>query len=71
MTRNELTAALNEESSGALTDVLKELEQCDFIRSYKSIGKTKKDTIYQLVDNFTLFYFKFMADGTINEKDYW
>ena len=71
MTRNELMVALNETSSGALTDVLKELEQCDFIRSYKSIGKTKKDTIYQLVDNFTLFYFKFMADGTINEKDYW
>lgn len=71
MTRNELMTALNEKSSGALTDVLKELEQCDFIRSYKSIGKSKKDTIYQLIDNFTLFYFKFMADGTINEKDYW
>ena len=71
MTRNELMAALEEESGGTLTKTLRELEQCGFLRSYSSIGKAKKETVYQLIDNFTLFYFKFMADGTINEKDYW
>lgn len=71
MTRNEIVAALDGDSGGTLTRVLKELEQCDFIRSYNSIGKAKKESVYQLIDNFTLFYFKFMADGTINAKDYW
>lgn len=71
MTRNELIKALGEESGGSLTKTLHELEQCDFIRSYNSIGKTKKDTIYQLIDNFSLFYFKFMADGTVNDKNFW
>ena len=71
MTRNEIVAALGGDSGGTLTRVLKELEQCDFIRSYNSIGKAKKESVYQLIDNFTLFYFKFMADGTINAKDYW
>ncbi|MBQ7632343.1 MAG: ATP-binding protein [Paludibacteraceae bacterium] len=71
MTRNELIAALGEDNGGTLTKVLKELEQCGFIRSFNSIGKAKKESLYQLIDNFTLFYFKFMADGLINEKDYW
>ena len=71
MTRNELIAALGENNGGTLSKTLRELEQCGFIRSYNSIGKAKKETIYQLIDNFTLFYFKFMADGTINEKDFW
>ena len=71
MTRNELIATLGEDNGGTLTKVLKELEQCGFIRSFNSIGKAKKESIYQLIDNFTLFYFKFMADGLINDKDYW
>ena len=71
MTRNELIAALGENNGGTLSKTLRELEQCGFIRSYNSIGKAKKETVYQLIDNFTLFYFKFMADGTINEKDFW
>ena len=71
MTRNEIMAALRGDSGGTLTKTLRELEQCDFIRSYNSIGKAKKESVYQLIDNFTLFYFKFMADGTINAKDYW
>lgn len=71
MTRNELIAALGEDNGGSLTKILRELEQCGFIRSFNSIGKAKKESLYQLIDNFTLFYFKFMADGLINEKDYW
>ena len=71
MTRNELLSALGEDSGGRLTKMLRELEQCGFIRSFNSIGKAKKESIYQLIDNFTLFYFKFMADGLVNDKDYW
>ena len=71
MTRNELIAALGENNGGTLSKTLRELEQCGFIRSYNSIGKAKKEAIYQLIDNFTLFYFKFMANGAINEKDFW
>ena len=54
-----------------LTKILRELEQCDFIRSYAAIGKTKKETLYQLTDNFTLFHFKFLADHHADDGDYW
>ena len=71
MTRSEIIEALGEDNGGSLTKILTELEECDFIRSYTAIGKSKKETLYQLIDNFTLFYFKFMADNSINDEHYW
>jgi AAA+ ATPase superfamily predicted ATPase len=43
-----------------LTKALRELEQCGFIRQYKSIASSKKGSFYQVIDPFTLFclYFR-------------
>lgn len=71
MTRSELIEAIGVNNGGTLSKILEELEQCDFIRSFTPIGKVKKEIVHQLIDNFTLFYFKFMASKDINEKDYW
>lgn len=60
MTRQELLSATKQVNNGNFTTKLTELESCDFIRSYQPFGKTKKDMMYQLVDPFTLFYFRFM-----------
>ena len=71
MTRAEIIEAIGADNGGTLTKILTELEECDFIRSYTAIGKSKKETLYQLIDNFTLFHFKFMADNSINDEHYW
>ena len=71
MTRQEIIMELKKNEGGKLSSVLEELEQCDFIRSFQSIGKQKKETVYQLIDNFTLFYFKFIDGQKTNEKNYW
>jgi hypothetical protein len=71
MTRTEIIENSGVNQGGKLTKILDELEQCDFIRSYNSIGKTKKDTVYQLIDNFTLFYFKFLKNKNSFNKNYW
>ena len=65
LSRDEIikTAALT--GNGMLTKVLKELAQCDFIRTYCEPGKKSRDRIYQLIDNYTLFYFRFI-DGKAN-----
>ena len=71
MTRNEIVSSLDKTTGGTLTTVLKELEQCGFIRSYKSLGKASKDTVFQLIDNFTLFYFKFMDENRRHDPQFW
>jgi hypothetical protein len=71
MTRSEIIDYLGENQGGKLTKILSELEQCDFIRVYNSIGKSKKDSLYQLIDNFTLFYFNFMQHKSNFLKNHW
>lgn len=71
MTRLELLAASKQQNNGNFSTKLKELENCDFIRSYQPFGKSKKETMYQLIDPFTLFYFKFMNGKGSVLPGYW
>ena len=66
MTREEIMNAIDKPSNGTLSKVLDELEYCGFIRKYSSYGKKTKQAIFQLVDNYTLFYFKFIRQNNID-----
>ena len=56
---------------GRLSIVLDELEECNFIRKYYKIGNKKRDAIYQLVDNYTLFYHKFIKKSNTLDDELW
>ncbi|MDO4159606.1 MAG: ATP-binding protein [Prevotellaceae bacterium] len=71
MTRVELIKKTKLSNNGNLTTLLKELEICEFIRSYHPFGKEKKEKMFQLTDQFSLFYFKFMKDKENYGRDYW
>ncbi|MCD4732342.1 MAG: AAA family ATPase [Bacteroidales bacterium] len=47
---------------GSVTKYLNELNQSGFISSYLPYGKTKKDTLYRLTDEYSLFYLKFIEN---------
>ena len=66
ITRDEICRKTGIASSGELTKKLKELENCGFIRKYTPLGAISKNALYQLVDNYTLFYDRFLTN--INEK---
>ena len=67
MTREEIIGSAGIINSGDLTVKLEELESCGFIRKYASYGKKKKNSIYQLIDCFTLFHFKYLTEKTTDE----
>jgi hypothetical protein len=67
MTRQEIIEKGKLTNSGALTKQLEELELCGFIRKYVEYGKKKKDSVYQLIDAFTLFYYHFMEKRPTDE----
>lgn len=71
MTREEIRTAIDKPSNGALSKVLDELEYCGFIRKYNGYGKKTKEAIYQLIDNYTLFYFKFIQQNKNNDEHFW
>jgi uncharacterized protein len=59
LTRQEIIEATKMSNGGGLTRILAELEECSFIKSFQPFGKEKKDTIYRLIDEYSLFYFQF------------
>lgn len=67
MTREEIINAAKISNSGDLTTKLEELESRGFIRKYYAFGMKKKNAIYQLMDCFTLFYFKFLKSQPTDE----
>ena len=71
MTRNALSAASGIPESGKMTQCLDDLDRCGFIRKYTPLGKSNRGSVYQLMDNFTLFYFSFMASGRGGDRQYW
>lgn len=71
MTRREIITETRMSNNGNLSNLLRELEECAFIRSYIPFRKSKKDMVYQLIDPFTLFHFRFMKDGNSFLKGYW
>lgn len=71
MTRDEIIGSAKLESGGKLTAYLEDLENCGFIRRYQAIGSKTKNSLYQLIDNFTLFYFKFMEGRKNTDANYW
>lgn len=64
MSRQEILAELKIKNGGSLTEVLENLIKCDFIRKYTAIGKTERESIYQLTDLFSLFYLRFCTNNS-------
>lgn len=71
MPRADLLDNLKLSSGANVTRMLEDLEECGFIRKYNAFGKKRNDAIYQLTDNFTLFYFKFMKDNKGADEHFW
>jgi DNA-binding MarR family transcriptional regulator len=71
LSRNEIAEAIRLASGGGLTEVLQNLEYCGFIRSYPSFNKRKRNVLYQLIDPFTLFYYKFIEKNEYNDEQFW
>ena len=71
LTRDELLAKMPSPCGGEISRYLRELEECGFIRRYNNLGAIKRGAIYQLVDNFVLFHFKFLASRKGTDESFW
>ena len=68
LTRNEIIENAKIINSGALSTKLDELESCGFIRKYNCFGMKSKGTLYQIIDNFTIFYYSFTPKNSNDEN---
>lgn len=66
LSRNEIIANAKVPNGGLVTRILEELVQSDFIMAYQPFGKKKKDKLYRLTDEYSLFYLQFI-EPNVNE----
>ena len=70
MSREEISKATGI-TGGTLTRVLTNLERCDFVSRNQNFAHKVKDTIYRLVDFYTLFYYKFILPDVSGDEQWW
>lgn len=70
LTRNDIIAKTQLPDGGGTTKVLKELVEAGFVQRYTPLYKKKRESLYQLVDFYSLFYFAFLEKQGHN-PNYW
>ncbi len=71
LTRDEIIEYSGLPNAGSTTRILTELEESGFIKKYIPFGKKTRNSLYQLVDFYTLFYFKFIKDEQSTDQNVW
>lgn len=71
LTRNEIIKQTNLPSGGTLTVSLNELAESGFLEMVIPYQHNKTKALYKLVDNFIIFYLKFMKNQVLNKKQNW
>jgi uncharacterized protein len=69
--REELLKLANLPNNGNTTKILTELEESNFITKYTAFGKNSRNTIYQLIDFYSLFYIRFIKNSDAKDKNFW
>ena len=64
--RMDLAKRLPAGESGSLKRALDDLEKCGYIRMYRNRYEKRRPAVYQLVDPFLLFGFKFMDGRSVS-----
>ncbi|RYD77642.1 MAG: ATP-binding protein, partial [Sphingobacteriales bacterium] len=62
LSRAEILTATKQADGGTFSKLLNELEQSDFISSSQPFQKVKKETVYRLTDEYSLFYLRFIKN---------
>jgi len=70
-TREEIIRATGISEGGGLSKILGDLVVSGFVREYRAFGKSKKGSIYQLIDPFTLFCLRFGKKRDAHSADFW
>ncbi len=71
LSRKEIIELAKLPAAGSSTRLLNELEESGFILKYTPFGKKTRNSLYQLVDFYSLFFLKFMRDTHISDQGNW
>lgn len=71
MTREDILRKSKLSDGGTFSTILEELEECGFIRRFVSADTAESNAMYQLIDNYTLFYYQCIKKNAFSDEHYW
>ena len=71
LNRDEVIKLSGLPNAGSTTRLLDELEESGFIRKYTPFGNKLRNSLYQLVDFYSHFYLKFIANTQVRNTNNW
>jgi predicted AAA+ superfamily ATPase len=71
LSRSEIIETCGFTTGGGTTRLFEELEESGFIAQYIPFGKTSRDSIYKLSDEYSLFYLKFIEHARSSGEGAW
>ena len=71
LSREEIFSKLGKSSGGDITKLLNALVDGDFVLKYKSYKTKERYWSYKLVDQFSLFYLKFVENHSMIDEYFW
>ncbi len=71
LTRQQIIEIGKVPEGGSIQRVLQELEQSGFISAYRPHKKKKKEKLYRLIDEYSLFYLQFIESNEFEGTDTW
>jgi hypothetical protein len=71
VTRNELLEVAKIPNGGGATKSLEELVQSDFVGQYFPFNRSKKDMLFRLTDEYSLFYLRFIENLQLKGSGIW
>jgi len=71
LTRAQLLEALKVPDNGHFSKALSDLTLSGFVRSYNAFPNKKKGSIFQLIDNYSLFYLNVIEGTKPTDPHYW
>ena len=70
-TRKEISEKTGYSDGGTLTEALKSLIASDFVLKYVPYGYSKREAHYKLIDQFCIFYIKFVEECKALPDNFW
>lgn len=71
MLRDELLKKSGLPEGGTFTRTIDDLYESGFITKHQPFDKKKKETVYRLIDLYSLFYLNFIKDNVSNRSNSW
>ncbi len=71
MAREEILRTSKLTDGGTFSNILEDLEECGFIRRFASADTAETNALYQVIDNYTLFYYLCIKKNAFCDEHYW